>query len=106
METHVKNDGFTALFDTRREAELAIERLVQEHGLARNEIFAEPAGETATAGVRAGGGDHASGAPSSGEREDAPLKGAIRLTVPFTEETMSRVREALEAANGRQIART
>ena len=30
----------TGLFDTRREAEMAVERLVQEHGLDRNRIRA------------------------------------------------------------------
>ncbi len=40
----------TAQFETRREAEMTIERLVQEHGIERTDIFVSAAGADNTAG--------------------------------------------------------
>ena len=46
-----------ATFETRREAEMTVERLVQEHGLNRADIFIAPAGDENTAGEEQGGSD-------------------------------------------------
>ena len=52
-----------AKFDTRRDAETAVEHLVQEHGINRADVFVRAAGKANTAGVRAAGGDIESGHP-------------------------------------------
>ena len=41
-----------ANFDTRRDAETAVEHLVQEHGIERADIFIRAPGTANTAGVR------------------------------------------------------
>lgn len=47
MDTEVK-----ATFATRREAELAVEHLVQEHRLNRTDIFVEPEGAANSSPMR------------------------------------------------------
>ena len=70
----------TAEFATRREAELAVERLVQELGVPRESVAVAPAAAENTAGVAPSGSDREAGAPSRETRDDAALAGAIRLT--------------------------
>jgi len=48
---------FVAPFETRRDAELAVDHLVQEHGVAPTEIFIRAKGEANLAGVRAAGAE-------------------------------------------------
>ena len=50
-------------FGTRRDAELAVEHLVQEHGIEPAEISIRPAGEANSAGTKAAGADVESGHP-------------------------------------------
>ena len=97
------DDGLCALFKTRGEADLAVEHLVQEHGVERGLIFIEPAGELNTAGDEPSGGDSATAEPGTGERSDAALSGAIRLTVAVTQQNRAAVREALQEAGGFDI---
>lgn len=70
-----------ATFQTRREAELAIERLVQECGLDRKavEVFAE--GDENSAGEVSSGSDLEAGTPSPDDRDDAALAGRIIVSV-------------------------
>lgn len=63
----------TGLFDTRREAEMAVERLVQEHGMDRNRVQAYAAGEENSSGTEVSGADAAdaaAGEPVEGVRRD------------------------------------
>jgi hypothetical protein len=76
----------TAQFETRREAEMTIERLVQEHGIERTDIFVAAAGRENTAGEETAGSDAAAGAPSAETRHDAALNGAIELSVDIEDE--------------------
>ena len=48
-------------FETRRDAESAVEHLVQEHSINRSDIFIRAAGEPNTVGVRPAGADVESG---------------------------------------------
>jgi len=98
------SDGLHALFESRRDADLAVEHLVQDHGLDRSEIFVEPAGATSTTGTRLAGADAPSGAPSSGGRRDAPLQGEIRLTVPITDGNRAAIEAALRETGARAIS--
>jgi hypothetical protein len=47
----------TAKFDTRRDAETAVEHLVQEYGINRADVFVSAACKANMAGVRTAGGD-------------------------------------------------
>ena len=84
-----------ASFETRREAEMAVERLVQEHGLDRTTIFVAAAGNENTAGEEQAGADTHAGEPSPGNRDDSPLEGAVTVSVDIEDEAKAaKVREA------------
>jgi hypothetical protein len=79
----------SATFDTRREAEMTIERLVQQFDLDRAAIAITVVGEQNSAGdERAGSDDHA-GDPAPAERDDAPLNGAITVTAQVRDDDMA-----------------
>lgn len=85
----------TAQFETRREAEMTVERLVQEHGIERTDIFVAATGGENTAGEASAGSDAKAGEPSTGERHDAALNGSIEVSVDIEDEgKASRIREA------------
>ncbi|UUL82354.1 hypothetical protein [Sphingomonas qomolangmaensis] len=71
----------TASFDTRREAEMTIERLVQEHGLDRTDIFVAAEGDENSAGEEAAGSDTEAADPTPEHRDDAALHGRIQVSV-------------------------
>jgi hypothetical protein len=84
-----------ATFSTRREAELVIERLVQELGVDRKAISVAPEGSENSAGEIAAGSDDEAGAPSVEPREDAALEGRIAVSVEVSDDAAARsVREA------------
>ena len=73
----------TGLFDTRREAEMAVERLVQEHGLDRSRVSAHAAGAENTSGTVASGSDAADAA--AGEPVEGVRKGRIAVSAEVEE---------------------
>lgn len=75
-----------ATFETRREAEMTVERLVQEHGIDRSDVFIAAAGEANTAGEEQAGSDRDAGEPSPDARDDAPLNGAVTVSVDLEDE--------------------
>ncbi|WP_062018571.1 hypothetical protein [Aureimonas sp. AU4] len=81
----------TALFETRRDAEMTVERLVQEHGVERSDIFVFAAGDANTAGVEPAGSDVKADQPSMPQRDDAPLNGSIEVSVDIEEEDRAAV---------------
>lgn len=84
-----------ATFETRREAEMTVERLVQEHKINRTDIFIATAGDENTAGVAQAGSDIEAGEPSPEARDDAPLNGAVTVSVDIADEAkVAKVREA------------
>ena len=74
-----------ATFATRRDAEMTVERLVQEHGIDRADVFLAAAGDQNTAGEGAAGADTDAGAPSREPRDDAPLNGAVQVSVDIAD---------------------
>jgi hypothetical protein len=56
----------TGLFETRREAEMAVERLVQEHGVDRSLILIAPVGDANSAGEQRAGADSDAATPGTG----------------------------------------
>jgi len=100
-----RSDGLCALFASRRDADLAIEHLVQEHGIERDVLFVEAAGTAASTGTRVGGADGAGAAPGTAARDDAPLGVEIQLTVPVTNDDRPVIEGALREAGARQIRR-
>lgn len=85
----------SATFDTRREAEMTVERLVQQFDLDRATVFITTEGDGNSVGAEAAGSDTEAGAPSEEDRDDAPLNGAIVVTVEVDDEaTAEAVRDA------------
>lgn len=70
--------SITGTFRTREAADIAIEHLVQQHGLARAQIFARPVGERNSVGDIPSGGD---AFHDGGNRKDAPTAEEIDVTV-------------------------
>lgn len=78
----------TGRFDTRRDAEMTVERLVQEHGIDRNDIVVAAAGDANSAGVERSGSDEASAL--EGPREDAALDGQLLVVVRLADDEQAR----------------
>lgn len=70
-----------ATFDNRRDAELAVEHLIQERGIQRTDVFLQARGPANTAGVKAAGADVESGHPGVEKRGTPKLDGEIELSV-------------------------
>lgn len=72
----------SGIFDTRREAEMAIERLVQEHGLDRAAVLVTTATAENSAGIEVAGSDAKRGPASPpDDGDDAALNGRITVSV-------------------------
>lgn len=86
--TDDKTTTITAVFETRAAADLAVEHLVQQHGIARPDIFIQSASRRNTAGSLPSGGDasHAGGA-----RSDAPFEGEIEVSADIASNMISAV---------------
>lgn len=92
---------FEATFETRREAEMSIERLVQEFGLDRKAIEIVADGALNSAGEDTSGGDNASDPPTPSEREDAALNDRIKVSVTVNDDAEAqRVRNAFSEFGG------
>ena len=96
----------TGEFETRRAAEMAVERLVQEHGLERTDIVVGAAGDHNTAGnVPSGADAEARGEPGDGEGAPA-LEGRIAVSVAIEDDgEADRVREAFREFGSRAVGR-
>lgn len=90
-----------ATFETRREAEMSIERLVQEFGLDRKAVEIVADGALNNAGEDTSGGDNASDSPSRSEREDAALNDRIKVSVTVEDDAEAQcVRNAFSEFGG------
>jgi hypothetical protein len=87
-----------AHFDTRRDAEIAVEHLVQEHGIDRSDIFIRAPGEANSAGVRPDGADVESGHPGVARRGEPELGGPIEVSVDCHSGRETVVKSVLEEA--------
>lgn len=84
MSTTLKGE-----FETRREAEMTVERLVQEFGIERDRILVAASGPENSAGDEQAGSDNAAGEPTPESREDAALHGAITVSVDLEDEALA-----------------
>nr|WP_314072462.1 hypothetical protein [uncultured Roseococcus sp.] len=94
----------TARFDTRREAELAIEHLVQKHGVKREGVSAHPVGARNTVGTRIAGSDAPDAQVGTRERDDAALHGAVEVSVELSAAGGDALRKALTEVGARDLA--
>ncbi len=92
-----------ACFDTRRDAETAVEHLVQEHGVDRSDIFIRASGQANTAGTRPAGADVESGHPGVDKHGKPKLAGAVEVSVDCHGDTSTTVKSVLEEAGATQL---
>jgi hypothetical protein len=90
-------------FEKRREAELAVEHLVQEHGLQRSAVSVHAAGSANTAGSRISGADVESGHPGVDKHGKPELSGQIEIVVECGQAQATIVEAALKDAGARQL---
>ncbi len=94
-----------ASFETRREAEMTIERLVQEFGIERTDIFVAAEGSENSAGEQKAGSDTEAGSPSPDDRDDASLKGRITVSVDIDDDDhAAEVRSAFAEFGAEDVA--
>ena len=94
-----------ASFETRREAEMTIERLVQEFGTDRTDIFVAAEGSENSAGEQKAGSDTEAGSPSPDDRVDASLKGRISVSVNMDDDDhAAKVRSAFAEFGAEDVA--
>lgn len=87
--------NITGNFHSREQADSVVERLVQEHGIDRADIFVSTPGPENSAGDEPSGADFGGGEPSPGDRDDAPLNGAVEVSVDINDaDDVERVRAA------------
>ena len=85
----------SATFETRRVVEMTVERLVQEHGVERTDVFIAAESDKNSAGEEQAGSDRNAGEPSFKPRGDAPLHGAVSVSVDIEHDVKAaKVREA------------
>lgn len=86
-------------FPSRREAELAIEHLVQEYGINRSDIFVEPIGSDNSSGQTPSGADVESGhVGSSADAEGASYGNALKVSVDVNSDEIVDIRTAFREA--------
>jgi hypothetical protein len=85
----------TADFDIRREAEMAVERLVQEYGIDRSAVQVGPVSDDNTVGTRPSGADKDS---ETGDAGASPTHGRIRVSATIDDAVADRAQEALRQA--------
>jgi len=91
----------TGTFDSRDQADMAVERMVQEIGIERTDIFVAASGPDNSAGNRTGGAD--SETVDQDERDDVPLAGGITVSIDLQDDAKIEVVTAALAEFGAQL---
>ncbi len=89
-----------ATFGTRAAADLAVEHLVQQHGVSRPDIFIQSTTAKNTVGSTPSGGDVSQ---SEGARDDAPLEGEIEVSADVSDSQFAAVQRSLGEAGAIRV---
>ncbi|MDQ1195983.1 hypothetical protein [Agrobacterium sp. SORGH_AS 787] len=84
-----------ATFDTREAADLAVEHLVQQHGIARPDII-QSASDENTTGTESSRGDV--------KRADAPHEGEIEVSVDIAADQLQAVQRSFGDAGAIRVS--
>ncbi|MBZ5761981.1 hypothetical protein LAV84_22555 [Rhizobium sp. VS19-DR104.2] len=90
-----------ATFATRAAADLAVEHLVQQHGIARPDIFIQSITNENTVGTSPSGGDLSH---NEGTRDDAPLGGEIEVSANIASSQVAVVQRSLGEAGAIRVS--
>ena len=91
------SSSITATFETRRDADMAVERLVQEFGVERTDIFVATEGDDNSAGDMPAGSDNEGAEPGPSSRDDGAYHGGVTVSVDVNDD---RLRDKIIAAFG------
>ncbi len=92
--------SLSADFDTRRDAEMAVEHIVQEDGLDRQAVQIAPVSDENSAGVRVAGSDTEDGHEKPGTTGEPALTGRIRVSVETDDAAADKVLASLADYGG------
>jgi hypothetical protein len=99
--------SLTAKFDTRREAEMTVERLVQQFKIERTDVFIAAEGGENTVGVEEAGSDTEAGGPSPEDRDDAQLAGRVVVSVDIEDDDLAdEVRSAFAEFDASEVEKS
>ncbi|GAK73152.1 hypothetical protein [Agrobacterium rubi] len=90
-----------ATFNTRAASNLAVDHLVQQHGISRPDICIQSATAENTSGSVASGGDVSK---SASVRGDAPLEGEIEASADIPSDKISAVQRGLGEAGAFRVS--
>ncbi|WP_426232100.1 hypothetical protein [Pararhizobium sp. DWP3-4] len=90
-----------AIFETRAAADLAVEHLVQQHGISRPDIFIQSATDENTSGSKPSGGDVSH---EGGDRDDAALEGEIEVSADISASQIAAVQRSLGEAGAIRVS--
>lgn len=90
-----------ATFETRAAADLAVEHLVQQHGISRPEIFIQSASGENTAGSKPSGGD---ASHEGGARHDGPIEGEIEVSADIAADQVAAVQRSFGDAGAIRVS--
>jgi len=90
-----------ATFDTREAADLAVEHLVQQHGILRPDIFIQSATDRNTTGSKPSGGD---ASHEGGSRDDGALEGEIEVAADIASDQIAAVQRSLGDAGAIRVS--
>lgn len=90
----------SAEFKSRRDAEMAVEHIVQDHGLDRNAVDVGPASNENTAGTKAARADVEHGHLKSGTEGEPALAGKVKVSVRVDDAIAEKVLSSFRTFNG------
>lgn len=94
--------SMSAEFDTRRDAEMSVEHLVQEHGIDRGAISIVSTTDENSVGTRVAGSDLDGGRPKDDASTQPALSEKLRVSVEADEAQTDDVSETFATYGGRQ----
>jgi hypothetical protein len=92
----------SAVFDTRRDAEMTVEHSVQEYGLDRGAISIVSVTAENSVGTQVAGSDLDDGQPKDDAVTQPALSGKLRVSVEVDEPHGNKVLETFATYGGRQ----
>lgn len=93
-----------AEFQTRREAEMAVEHLVQEHGLDARAIVIAPVAGQNSAGTKLDGSDRENMGDKAGAPSHPMLTGKLSVSVEADESSADKVLSSFATYGGKPLS--
>lgn len=90
----------SAEFKSRRDAEMAVEHIVQDHGVDRSAVEVGPAESENTAGTEAARADVEDGHLKSGTEGEPALAGKVKVSVQVDDAIVEKVLSSFRTFDG------